>query len=935
MNNGVSVFNAATGATVTAVAAGSKPITLGNFINGKSVCSPVTYTITVNPVNGLSPAITTGTPSGSIVACAGSVSASPAIETIPVTGNNLTTGITVTAPPGFEVSLAAGNGFGASVTLMPSGGSVNGAVYVRSAATVSPGTISGIVTFTSVGAVTENLAVTGAVNAIPSVNPVSNQTVLNAQQTTAVIFTGTAPNYAWTGSAPNIGLPSYGADYVPSVYGINIGTKPIVDTITVTPVTPSFAYIPNSLNNTVTAVNIVNGAAAATIPVGSSPAGVAITADGSLAYITNITSNTISVINTANNTVVATFPVGNDPFKIILSPDGTRLYTTNPTFNFIQVISASTGAIIATIPVTTPDGIVLSPDGSTLYVSGGYSGTITAINTATNTVSATIPLGQFAGGLVISPDGSKLYSVSTAGVSVINTATFAITANIPLSNPQNIAISPDGSHIYVSQEYDSNTKGASVAIINTATNTVTEANTGELNLAGITVSADGNTVYVFGYGASSNSLLAINAETGGLEQTFGLSEGLIAIGNFIAGGVHCDGEPYKFTITVLPTPPSITPTGTINALTTVYGMPSLSASVMVSGAYITDPNGITAVPPSGFEISTDNKNFNNSAVSFGGSPSNATLGLPVTIAPAPVYIRLAATTPVGNYSGNIVLSTTGGQNIDVQVPVSTVSPAPLTITAGNVNKTYGTSLTGGPGWTQFTSTGLQNGETIGSVSIAYGPGGDPAAAVGTYTGSAITSAPIGGMFSASNYTITYIPGNVIVVPASLTVTADNKTKIFLAPNPPLTVTYSGFVNNDLPDSLTVQPVVTTMAVTSSPAGPYPITVNGAASPNYTFIYVDGILTVTPSELLITIPNTFTPNGDGINDTWNIKSLESFPNCTVDIYNRYGERLYSSVGYGVPWDGRYRGSIVPFGAYYYIINLKNGLNVLAGCVTIIR
>ena len=84
-----------------------------------------------------------------------------------------------------------------------------------------------------------------------------------------------------------------------------------------------------------------------------------------------------------------------------------------------------------------------------------------------------------------------------------------------------------------------------------------------------------------------------------------------------------------------------------------------------------------------------------------------------------------------------------------------------------------------------------------------------------------------------------------------------------------------------------------------------------------------------------IPNTFTPNGDGINDTWNIKNLVFYTNCSVNVYNRYGELVYSSIGYGVPWDGKYNGTNLPQGTYYYIINLNNGSKVLSGNVTIIR
>jgi gliding motility-associated-like protein len=84
-----------------------------------------------------------------------------------------------------------------------------------------------------------------------------------------------------------------------------------------------------------------------------------------------------------------------------------------------------------------------------------------------------------------------------------------------------------------------------------------------------------------------------------------------------------------------------------------------------------------------------------------------------------------------------------------------------------------------------------------------------------------------------------------------------------------------------------------------------------------------------------IVNAFTPNGDGINDTWTIKYLDTYPGNTVDIYNRQGEKVYSSVGYASPWDGRYRGNVLPTGTYYYIINPKNGRKVISGSVTIIK
>lgn len=84
-----------------------------------------------------------------------------------------------------------------------------------------------------------------------------------------------------------------------------------------------------------------------------------------------------------------------------------------------------------------------------------------------------------------------------------------------------------------------------------------------------------------------------------------------------------------------------------------------------------------------------------------------------------------------------------------------------------------------------------------------------------------------------------------------------------------------------------------------------------------------------------IPNTFTPNGDGINDTWEIKYLNEYPNVTVEIFNRYGSKVFFSNGYAKPWDGQTNGNGLPVGTYYYIISPNSGRKPIAGYVTIIR
>lgn len=84
-----------------------------------------------------------------------------------------------------------------------------------------------------------------------------------------------------------------------------------------------------------------------------------------------------------------------------------------------------------------------------------------------------------------------------------------------------------------------------------------------------------------------------------------------------------------------------------------------------------------------------------------------------------------------------------------------------------------------------------------------------------------------------------------------------------------------------------------------------------------------------------IPNVFSPNGDGIHDTWEIEYLESYPGATVEVFDRGGRLLFNSLNYTTQWDGKLNGKPLPVGTYYYIINPKNGRSLMSGSVTILK
>lgn len=395
-------------------------------------------------------------------------------------------------------------------------------------------------------------------------------------------------------------------------------------------------------------------------------------------------------------------------------------------------------------------------------------------------------------------------------------------------------------------------------------------------------------------------------------------------GTFSPGNYDITYQPANLNVNA-PPPPAITYTGLPIALQTIYGTPSSVTSIPVSGTNLT--SGISISPPAGFEISTDNNNFSNTIMLKPDAVG--------TVAATIIYIRLAAIAPAGSYTDNLALSGAGAGNVNIPL-AGTVTPAPLTVAAKPATKTYGTILAGGVGSTGFTTTGLQNGETVGSVILTYGYGSAVSDPVGVYNASLVPSAATGGSFNSSNYNITYIPAGITVNQALLTVTANNLSRAFATPNPILTVTYTGFVNNESPSQLTLLPIVSTSAILSSPRGQYPIVVSGALSPNYAISYVAGTLTIYLAPESIIIPNTFTPNSDGINDLWVIKDLQYYPGCTVEIYNRYGQHLYHSRGYSLAWDGTYNSQSLPFGTYYYIISLNDGSPTkLSGYVAILK
>jgi YVTN family beta-propeller protein/VCBS repeat-containing protein len=425
-------------------------------------------------------------------------------------------------------------------------------------------------------------------------------------------FTATASNGLKSGPAGTITVPISSA--VPTVTAaVGVGTEPIG--VAVSP-NGTTAYVANDGSNTVSVINTATNTVAATIAVGADPYDVAVNPNGNLAYVTNLGAGTVSVIDTnptspTYDTVTANIPVA-DPVGVAVSPNGSLVYVTTqagvdgPT---VAVINTATNTVTATIPVsTTPYFVAVSPNGDNVYVTNyGNStrgaGTLSVIDTnpaspTYDTVTATIAVGRLPQGVAVSPNGSFVYVTNedSGTVSVINTASNAVTATIPVgSAPFGVALSPDGSLAYVT-----NAGAGTVSVINTATNAVITT-VPVFGPAGVAVSPDGsvyvanpgNPLLVISIGSAAPDVPIAGTPTTG---TTDLTTGVVT-GN--SKFIDSAGNTLSYSVTTSPTQGTVTVNSATGAYTYTPTAADRPAPLSPNGAdsfVVSASNGVNSTP---------------------------------------------------------------------------------------------------------------------------------------------------------------------------------------------------------------------------------------------------------------------------------------------------------------------------------------------------
>jgi hypothetical protein len=874
-----------------------------------------TATTQGTPAAPSSPTITGATTATAFTTTYGTASVA---QSFSVSGSALTANITATAPTGFEVS-SDNSTYGSTATFTQSGGSASGTLYVRLAATA---TVSGSynsqnIALTSAGASTVNITTAASGNTVTAKGltitgiSISNKTY---DGSTSATISGTAaysglvngesfsvsgtPSSTFSnknvGNGKSVSVSGYTA---PSAnYSI---TQPIGLTANITAKTltvTSAAVISKTYDETNTAnitgslSGVVSGDAVtlngtgtfASVNVGS---GINVTSTSSLsgadagnytltqptgltgditqasqtitfASLTPATLSTadyspsatassgLTVSYSSSNTCVATIVggnihiVGSGTTTITASQSGGGNYSAASSVNQTLVVMNPTSTLSAGDVVVIAYNTSGSPDNFALLFNTDVSaGTVFYVNDnelASSSSTSFTDLGEMEASFTV-----KAGQTITAGtVIVLPWGTTAVsTAQYDWSSTSGAGLGANNDEIYIYTANSISATTPSAFLSFTKIGTSPSSIPSTLTSGTTAISPSGNSLRYITSGATYS----------GTKATL-----LTAIGNTATnwnttGATTFAPGDWTFSVSPLPT---ISSTGTLSAVNTTYGTASASpTSFSLSANNLSTDLTVTA--PSGFEISS-------------GSGYNTTITISPdgcgSIASTTIYVRLAATTGVGSYSGNILLSSTGATSVNVATVSSIVSAKSLTITglsaadktydgittvsvsgtpsysglvngesfsvsgtvtwafpnatvennktltrtgnfnapsanymvsqpsltasittrslsitANNVNKPFGVTITGGSGSTAFTSSGLQNGETIGTITIAYGNGAGASDAVGTYSGQVTPSAATGGTFTASNYSISYVAGDIIVsdVPTLDAVTLTN------------------------------------------------------------------------------------------------------------------------------------------------------------------
>jgi beta-glucanase (GH16 family) len=585
------------------------------------------------------------------------------------------------------------------------------------------------------------------------------------------------------------------------------------------------------------------------------------------ATLTATGDNQTKVYNTANPILTISysgFAYGETASVLTASP--TTSTTATLTSNVGSYPITLSGGFAANYNLTLVNGtLTITKATPTITYTGATSGTqgasitLSATSNSTGTISYSVANGT--GSATLSGTTLNLTSVGTVTVTVTvgastNYASTSITQVITIIAPANQ--DPTITFANITKTYGD--PSFSVSATSTSPGTITYSITagsqfafitpnGQVTIKGagtVTIQASQSTATGYNAGTATATLIinkaALIATADNQTKVYNTANPTLTI--------SYSGFAYGETTSVLTSAPSSTTTATQTSNVGTYpitltGGAAANYSITLVNSTLT----VTQATPTIIYTGAANGTQGTSIALSGTSNSTGPLSYSVTNGTGSATV--VGTTLNLNGAGSVTLtisvaSTTNYTAASITQLISITAPANLdpTITFANVTATYGD-----PSF-KVTATSNSSGAisysiTTGSLFATITPNGQVTIkGAGTVTIQATQAAAIGYNAGTASAMLT-------INKSSLTITANNQTKIYNSANPDLTISYSGFVNGESSSVLTSAPTVSTTATQTSDVGTYPIILAGASAANYTISQVNGTLTITQATPTLT------------------------------------------------------------------------------------
>ncbi|VAW92724.1 6-phosphogluconolactonase [hydrothermal vent metagenome] len=216
-----------------------------------------------------------------------------------------------------------------------------------------------------------------------------------------------------------------------------------------------FAYVTEAFSGSIRVIDTTTNTEISTLSTNANGGDTVVHPSGKFVYVSSgFSSNSrLDVYDTADNSLIAAIPMPGRPAGIAIHPSGDYIYSVHSGAGTgtVLVIDTSTNTVSATVEVAHRiSKIAIHPSGNTLYVGKGVSGAITAIDTNTLQAIDVFYLRYAVNDLEMHPSGQYLYASTGRSLLVIDTGTNSIVDSIELRGAYNIAVSSDGSSVYVS-----------------------------------------------------------------------------------------------------------------------------------------------------------------------------------------------------------------------------------------------------------------------------------------------------------------------------------------------------------------------------------------------------------------------------------------------------------------------------------------------------